>query len=73
MPTRILKGKKLSTVKLDWKEVFYTNCGMVSASNVEADIRRTRLLGATPTYEGGCIFVEPQWSAASKGAGWPEW
>ncbi len=109
MPTTILQGKKLSTVDLNWKQVFYTNCGMVSASNVdqelgwcktdftaigvdysyflsrrendwyphyihnldnlirfgglyppihvEADIRRTRLLGATPTYEGGCMLV----------------
>ena len=104
-----LQGKKLSTVELNWKEVFYTNCGMVSASNVDqeltwcrtdfaaigvdyayllsrrendwyphyihnldnlvrfgglyptihvqADIRRTRLLGATATYEGGCMLV----------------
>ena len=109
MPKMIVQGKTLSTVELNWKEVFYTNCGMVSASNVdqelgwcktdfaaigvdysyfrsrrendwyphyihnldnlvrfgglyppihvEADIRRTRLLGATPTYEGGCMLV----------------
>jgi hypothetical protein len=38
MPTRIVKGKKLSTVKLNWKEVFYTNCGMVSASNVDQEL-----------------------------------
>ncbi|MGA8034260.1 MAG: hypothetical protein WCB48_17875, partial [Casimicrobiaceae bacterium] len=109
MPTRVVQGKELSTAALNWKEVFYTNCGMVSASNVdqelgwcktdfaaigvdysyfrsrrendwyphyihnldnlirfgglyppihvEADIRRTRLLGATPTYEGGCMLV----------------
>ena len=109
MPTTTLQGKTLSTVELNWKEVFYTNCGMVSASNVDqelgwcktdfaaigvdyayllsrrendwyphyihnldnlirfgglyptihvqADIRRTRLLGATPTYEGGCMLV----------------
>ena len=109
MPTTTLQGKKLSTVELNWKEVFYTNCGMVSASNVDqelgwcktdfaaigvdysyllsrrendwyphyihnldnlirfgglyptihvqADIRRTRLLGATATYEGGCMLV----------------
>ena len=109
MPSTIVQGKKLSTVELNWKEVFYTNCGMVSASNidqelgwcktdfaaigvdysyllsrrendwyphyihnldnlirfgglyppihVQADIRRTRLLGATPTYEGGCMLV----------------
>jgi ABC-type nitrate/sulfonate/bicarbonate transport system substrate-binding protein len=103
------KPKKSSTVPLDWKEVYYTNCPMVSASNVDqelgwaredfkkigvkygflrskrennwyphyvhnldnlirfgglfppihvhADIRRTRLLGATWVYEGGCMLV----------------
>ena len=101
--------KKLSTVPLNWKEVFFTNCPMVSANNVDqelgwcktdfkkigvdysyfrsrrendfyphyihnldnlirfgglyppiqvhADIRRTRLLGATWVYEGGCMLV----------------
>ena len=100
---------KLSTVPLDWKQVFYTNCPLVSASNIDqelgwtreeykkigveygfmrsrrendwyphyihnldnlirfgglfppihvhADIRRTRLLGATQVYEGGCMVV----------------
>ena len=94
---------------LDWKEVYYTNCPLVSASNIDqelgwtreefkkigvhyaflrsrrennwyphyihnldnlirfgglfppvhvhADIRRTRLLGATHVYEGGCMMV----------------
>ncbi len=103
------KGMKFSTVPLDWKEVYYTNCPLVSASNVDqelgwtreefkkigvkyaflrsrrennwyphyihnldnlirfgglfppvhvhADIRRTRLLGATHVYEGGCMLV----------------
>jgi ABC-type nitrate/sulfonate/bicarbonate transport system substrate-binding protein len=103
------KTKKSSTVPLDWKEVYYTNCPLVSASNVDqelgwtreefkkigvkyaflrsrrendwyphyihnldnlirfgglfppvhvhADIRRTRLLGATHVYEGGCMMV----------------
>jgi ABC-type nitrate/sulfonate/bicarbonate transport system substrate-binding protein len=103
------KPKKSSTVPLDWKEVYYTNCPLVSASNVDqelgwtreefkkigvqyaflrsrrennwyphyihnldnlirfgglfppihvhADIRRTRLLGATQVYEGGCMLV----------------
>ena len=103
------EGVKLSTVPLDWKEVYYTNCPLVSASNVDqelgwtreeykkigvkyaflrstqqndwyphyihnldnlirfgglfppvhvhADIRRTRLLGATHVYEGGCMLV----------------
>ena len=98
-----------TTVPLDWKEVFFTNCPMVSANNIDqelgwcktdfkkigvdysffrsrrendfyphyihnldnlirfgglyppiqvnADIRRTRLLGATWVYEGGCMMV----------------
>ena len=98
-----------TTVPLNWKEVWFTNCPMVSANNVDqelgwcreefkkigveyayfrhapennwyphyihnldnlvrfgglyppiavnADIRRTRLLGATQVYEGGCIMV----------------
>jgi ABC-type nitrate/sulfonate/bicarbonate transport system substrate-binding protein len=101
--------KKFSTVLLDWNEVYYTNCPLVSASNVDqelgwtreefkkigvqyaflrsrlennwyphyihnldnlirfgglfppvhvhADIRRTRLLGATHVYEGGSMMV----------------
>jgi ABC-type nitrate/sulfonate/bicarbonate transport system substrate-binding protein len=101
-----VKGK---TVPLNWKEVYYTNCPMVSANNidqelgwcktdfkaigidysyfrsrrendwyphyihnldnlirfgglyppihVQADIRRTRLLGATWVFEGGCMAV----------------
>ena len=102
--------KKVSTtVPLNWKEVWFTNCPMVSANNVDqelgwcreeykkigveyayfrhapennwyphyihnldnlirfgglyppihvhADIRRTRLLGATWVYEGGCMAV----------------
>jgi len=100
------KGK---TVPLNWKEVYFTNCPMVSANNIDqelqwcktdfmhkgitydyfraraendfyphyihnldnlirfgglyppihvhADIRRTRLLGATWVYEGGCMAV----------------
>ena len=99
----------LSTVALDWNEVYYTNCPLVSASNVDqelgwtreefkkigvkygflrsvrennwyphyihnldnlirfgglfppiavrADVRRTRLLGVTHVYEGGCLLV----------------
>ena len=102
-------GSKGKTVPLNWKEVFFTNCPMVSANNidqelqwckqdfldqginyeyfrareandwyphyihnldnlirfgglyppihVQADIRRTRLLGATWVYEGGCLAV----------------
>ncbi len=102
--------KKVSrTVPLNWKEVYFTNCPMVSANNIDqelgwcktdfkqigvdysyfrsrrennwyphyihnldnlirfgglyppvhvhADMRRTRLLGATHVYEGGCMMV----------------
>jgi ABC-type nitrate/sulfonate/bicarbonate transport system substrate-binding protein len=100
---------KPGTAPLNWKEVWYTNCPVVSASNVDeslgwvreefkkvgaryayfrstalndwyphyihnldnlfrvgglfppvhvqADIRRTRLLGTTHVYEGGCMMV----------------
>ena len=34
--------KKLSTVPLDWKEVYYTNCPLVSASNVDQELGWTR-------------------------------
>ncbi len=103
------KERKFSTVPLNWKEVYFTNCPMVSANNVDqelgwcradfkkigvdysyfrsrrendfyphyihnldnlirfgglfpaihvhADIRRTRLLGATWVSEGGCMMV----------------
>ena len=98
-----------TTVPLNWKEVWFTNCPMVSANNIDqelgwcreeykkigveyayfrhapennwyphyihnldnlirfgglyppihvnADLRRTRLLGATWVYEGGCMAV----------------
>jgi ABC-type nitrate/sulfonate/bicarbonate transport system substrate-binding protein len=101
--------RRSDTVPLNWKEVYYTNCPLVSASNVDqelgwsreeykklgvtygflrsrrennwyphyihnldnlirfgglfppihvqADLRRTRLLGATQVYEGGCMVV----------------
>jgi ABC-type nitrate/sulfonate/bicarbonate transport system substrate-binding protein len=35
-------GKKLSTVKLDWNEVYYTNCPLVSASNVDQELGWTK-------------------------------
>ena len=108
-PATAQERKKVSTVPLDWKQVWYTNCPMVSANNidqelgwcktdfkkigvdydyfrrsvendwyphyihnldnlirfgglyppihVQADIRRTRLLGAAWVYEGGCMLV----------------
>jgi ABC-type nitrate/sulfonate/bicarbonate transport system substrate-binding protein len=101
--------RKSDCVPLNWKEVYYTNCPLVSASNVDqelgwtreeykkigvsyaflrsrrennwyphyihnmdnlirfgglfppihvqADLRRTRLLGATHVYEGGAMMV----------------
>ncbi|MBF7731565.1 ABC transporter substrate-binding protein [Pseudomonas sp. N040] len=101
--------KKGGTVPLNWNEVYYTNCPLVSASNIDqelgwaredfkkmgityaylrsraendwyphyihnldnlirvgglfppvhvhADMRRTKLLGATHVYEGGCMMV----------------
>ena len=42
MPTTIVQGKKLSTVDLNWKEVYYTNCPLVSASNVDQELGWTR-------------------------------
>ncbi len=109
MPETIVQGKTLHTVDLDWNEVFFTNCPMVSANNVDqelgwcktdfkkigvdysffrsrrgndfyphyihnldnlfrfgglyppiavnADVRKTRLLGATWVYEGGAMLV----------------
>jgi len=103
------ENTKLNVVPLNWKEVYYTNCPLVSASNVDqelgwtreeykklgvkynfirstpltdwyphyihnqdnlirfgglfppinvqADIRRTRLLGLTHVYEGGVMMV----------------
>lgn len=34
--------KKFSTVALDWNEVYYTNCPLVSASNVDQELGWTR-------------------------------
>ena len=31
-------GKMTSTVSLDWKEVYYTNCPLISASNVDQEL-----------------------------------
>jgi ABC-type nitrate/sulfonate/bicarbonate transport system substrate-binding protein len=107
--TKAMSPAKGHTVPLNWKEVWFTNCPMVSANNIDqelgwcktdfkkvgvkydyfraarendfyphyihnldnlirfgglyppihvhADIRRTRLLGATWVYEGGCMAV----------------
>jgi len=36
------KQGKLKTVPLDWKEVYYTNCPLVSASNVDQELGWTK-------------------------------
>jgi len=40
--TTTMKNTKFSTVKLDWKEVYYTNCPLISASNVDQELGWTR-------------------------------
>jgi hypothetical protein len=35
-------NKKLSTVPLNWKEVYYTNCPLISASNIDQELGWTR-------------------------------
>ena len=109
MGTMTIKGKEMRSVDVDWNEFYYTNCPLVSPSNidqeigwvkeefkkmdiaykflrsttendwyphyvhnldnlmryggcfpaihVQADVRRTRLIGTTHVYEGGCMLV----------------
>jgi ABC-type nitrate/sulfonate/bicarbonate transport system substrate-binding protein len=109
MGTVTIKGKTMRSVDVDWNEFYYTNCPLVSPSNVDqeigwvkeefkkiniaykflrstvendwyphyvhnldnlmryggcnpaihvqADVRRTRLIGTTHVYEGGCMLV----------------
>jgi ABC-type nitrate/sulfonate/bicarbonate transport system substrate-binding protein len=109
MGTMVIKSKTMRSVDVDWNEFYYTNCPLVSPSNidqeigwvkeefkkigiaykflrstrendwyphyvhnldnlmryggcfpaihVQADIRRTRLIGTTHVYEGGCMLV----------------
>ena len=42
LPVTTFKNTKLSTVKLNWKEVCYTNCPLVSASNVDQELGWTK-------------------------------
>jgi hypothetical protein len=37
-----MENTKMSTIKVDWKEVYYTNCPLVSASNVDQELGWTR-------------------------------
>ena len=109
MASMTIKGKEMRSVDVDWNEFYYTNCPLISASNVDqelgwvkeefkkigvaykylrstvendwyphyvhnldnlmrfggchpaihvqADIRRTRLIGTTQVYEGGVMMV----------------
>jgi ABC-type nitrate/sulfonate/bicarbonate transport system substrate-binding protein len=109
MGTMVIKGKTMRSVDVDWNEFYYTNCPLVSPSNVDqeigwvkeefkkiniaykflrstmendwyphyvhnldnlmryggcfpaihvqADVRRTRLIGTTHVYEGGVMLV----------------
>ena len=36
------EDRKFSTVSLDWKEVYYTNCALVSTSNLDQELGWTR-------------------------------
>ena len=42
MATAMVEEKKLSTVPLSWAEVYYTNCPLVSASNVDQELGWTK-------------------------------
>lgn len=42
MPKMTVQGKQLSTVDLNWNEVYYTNCPLVSASNVDQELGWTK-------------------------------
>ena len=33
-----IDGKMTTTISLDWKEVYYTNCPLVSASNIDQEL-----------------------------------
>ena len=36
------EAKKFSTAPLNWKEVWYTNCPMISASNIDQELGWTK-------------------------------
>jgi hypothetical protein len=36
------EDRKINTVPLDWKEVYYTNCPLVSASNIDQELGWTK-------------------------------
>ena len=38
MGTMVIKGKTMRSVDVDWHEFYYTNCPLVSPSNVDQEI-----------------------------------
>ena len=42
VPVTTRANTKLNTAKLNWKEVWYTNCPLISASNVDQELGWTR-------------------------------
>nr|MCU0299876.1 hypothetical protein [Candidatus Nanopelagicales bacterium] len=42
MPTSIVAGKTLTSVDLRWDEVYYTNCPLISAANVDQELGWTK-------------------------------
>jgi hypothetical protein len=59
MPATVTKeDKKLGTVPLDWKEVYYTSCPAVFASNIDHELGWTReefkKIGVQSAYFRSC-------------------
>ncbi len=42
MATMTVKGKAMKSVDVDWNEVYYTNCPLISASNVDQELGWTK-------------------------------
>ena len=38
MGTMTIKGKTMRSVDVDWKEFYYTNCPLISPSNVDQEL-----------------------------------
>ena len=53
------EDKRFSTVPLDWKEVYYTNCPLVSASNIDQELGWTReefkKIGVSTLISARCV------------------
>ena len=43
LKTTTMQNTKMKTVKLNWKEVWYTNCPLISASNVDQELGWTNM------------------------------